>query len=360
LTRTMHAAFLHDIGDIRLEEVPIPALDGDDQVLMQIKAVGICGSDLHYYQQGRVGIRVVREPLILGHEAAGEVIEVGEQVTQFQPGDRVVIEPGRTCGKCEFCKSGRYNLCPEVVFLGTPPVHGAFREYLTWPADFLFKLPDQMSYEEGAMMEPLAVGIHAVRLSSITLGDSVAVLGAGPIGLVSLQAAVAAGATLTIATDPIPSRLQMAQQLGATHTLDASNDVVGAVMELTEGRGVDVVIECVGLAATICQAISMVRRGGHIQAVGMAQDIIDQFPLFDIVNGEISISGSFRYANHYPSAIVAVRDGKIDVESLITHRFSLAETPEAMAWVAENQEQVIKAIIQPAQSSGGSEENSNV
>jgi len=342
----MRAAFLHKIGDIRLEEVSIPALDSADQVLVQIKAVGICGSDLHYYEHGRIGPYVVEQPLILGHEAAGEVVQVGEQVTGIEPGDRVAIEPGRTCGQCEFCKTGRYNLCRDVIFLGTPPVHGAFCEYVAWPANFLFKLPEQMSYEEGAMMEPLAVGMHAARLSSISLGDSVAVLGAGPIGLVSLQAAAAAGATLTVATDLIPSRLQMARQLGATHALDANNDVVDAVMELTEGRGVDVVIDCVGLAATMDQAISMVRRGGHIQAVGLAQDTIDQFPLFDIINKEASLAGTFRYANCYPSAIAATVAGKVDVKSLITHRFPLAEIPEAMAWVAENKHQVIKAVIQ--------------
>jgi len=347
LQAAMRAAVLYDIGDIRLKEIAIPELDGPNQALVEIKAVGICGSDLHYYERGRIGTNIVRQPLILGHEAAGEVIEVGEQVSNVQPGDRVAIEPGYTCRRCEFCKSGQYNLCPDVIFMATPPVDGAFCEYVTWPADFLFNLPDSLSYEEGAMMEPLAVGVHTAHLSEVTLGDSVAILGAGPIGLVSLQAAAAAGATLTIATDIIPSRLRMAQQLGATHTLDASNDVVDAVMELTEGRGVDVVIDCVGLAATIRQAISMVRRGGHIQAVGMAQDTIDQFPLFDIINGEITICGSYRYANHYPSAIAAVRDGKIDVESLITHRFPLAETPEAMAWVAKNNDQVIKAVIQP-------------
>ena len=346
LAQTMCAAFLRDIGDIRLEEVPIPALDGSDQVLVQIKAVGICGSDLHYYEKGRIGTAIVREPLILGHEAAGEVVEVGEQVTDVQPGDRVAIEPGRTCGRCEFCKSGRYNLCREVIFLGTPPVHGCFCEYVAWSADFLFKLPDQMSCEEGAMMEPLAVGIHAARLSQIGLGDSVAVLGAGPIGLVSLQAAAAAGATLTIATDVIPYRLQMARQLGATHTLDAGNDVVEAVMELTEGRGVDVVIDCVGLDETARQASRLARRGGHIQIVGMAADTADQFPLAEINNAELTLSGTFRYANCYPSAIAAAVAGKVDVKSLITHRFPLTKIPEAMAWVAENKQQVIKALIQ--------------
>ena len=357
---TMRAAVLYDIGDIRLEERATPDLGGPDQALVQIKAVGVCGSDVHFYEQGRIGTFIVREPLILGHEAAGEVVEVGDQVTDLQPGDRVAIEPGRTCRRCEFCKSGRYNLCRDVIFLGTPPVHGAFCEYVAWPADFLFKLPDPMSYEEGAMMEPLAVGIHAARLSQISLGDSVAVLGAGPIGLVSLQAAVAAGATLTIATDVIPSRLQIARQLGATHTLDASNDVAEAVMELTEDRGVDVVIDCVGLAETARQAIRLARRGGHIQIVGMAADTADDFPIFGISIAELSLSGTFRYANCYPSAIAAVRDGKIDVKSLITHRFPLTKIPEAMAWVAENNEQVIKTIIQPAQSGGSSEENSNV
>jgi len=359
VTQTMHAAFLHDIGDIRLEEVPIPALDGGDQVLVQIKAVGICGSDMHYFEHGRIGSYVVEEPLILGHEAAGQVVAVGEQVTQLRPGDRVAIEPGRTCGKCEFCKSGRYNLCPQVVFLGTPPVHGAFREYLTWPADFLFKLPDQLSYEEAAMIEPLAVGVHAVRLASIGLGDSVAVLGAGPIGLVSLQAAIAAGATLTIVTDVIPSRLQMAQQLGATHTLDANGDIVDIVMELTEGRGIDVVIDCVGLAETLRQAIQLARRGGHIQIVGMAEDSANDFPIFGINNAELSLAGTFRYANCYPPAIAAVADGKINVKSLITHRFSLTETPEAIAWVVANKEQVIKAVIHPTPAKDNLEENNN-
>ena len=355
----MRAAFLHNAGDIRLEEVPLPALDGADEALVQIKAVGICGSDLHYFEHGRIGPYVVEQPLILGHEAAGEIVEVGEQVTGIEPGDRVAIEPGRTCRRCEFCKSGRYNLCRHVIFFGTPPVHGTFCEYMVWPADLLFKLPDQTSYEEGAMMEPLAVGIHAARLSQISLGDSVAILGAGPIGLVSLQAAVAAGATLTIATDVIPSRLQMAQQLGATHVLDGSNDVVEAVMQLTEDRGVDVVIDCVGLAETTRQAIRLARRGGHVQIVGMVEETADDFPIFGISNAELSLAGTFRYANCYPPAIAAVADGKIDVESLITHRFSLAEVPEAIAWVIENKEQVIKAVIHPAQAKDSSEENNN-
>jgi len=357
LAQTMRAAFLHNIGDIRLEEIRIPTLDSADQALVQIKAVGICGSDLHYYEKGRIGTAIVREPLILGHEAAGQVVEVGAQVTDLQPGDRVAIEPGRTCRRCEFCKSGRYNLCPDVIFLGTPPVHGAFCEYLAWPADFLFKLPEQMSYEEGAMLEPLAVGMHAARLAQISPGDSVAVLGAGPIGLVSLQAAAAAGATLTIATDVIPYRLRVARQLGATYTLDANTDVVEVVMELTEGRGVDVVIDCVGLAETTRQAIAMVRRGGHIQAVGLAQDSIDQFPLFDIINKEVSLAGTFRYANRHPSAIATVVAGKVDVKSLITHRFPLAEIPEAMAWVVENKHQVIKAIIQFGETNTNEEAN---
>jgi len=343
----MRAAVLHSAGDLRIEEVPRAQITGPYEALVRVVAVGICGSDMHYYQHGRIGDNVVRASMILGHEAAGEVIAVGDEVRGVVPGDRVAIEPGYTCRRCEFCKSGRYNLCPDVIFMATPPIDGAFCDYVAWPADHLFKLPEQLSYEEGAMMEPLAVGVHAVRRAAVSLGDSVAVLGAGPIGLVTLQAARAAGAALTIVTDVIPFRLQMATQLGATHALDAKDDVVEAVEELTAGRGVDVVVDCVGLPETVRQATEIARRGGHIQAVGLTAATIDQFPLFAVINKELNLAGSFRYANRYPAALAAVAAGTIDVQAMITHRFPLAETPKAMAWVAEHKEQVIKGVILP-------------
>ena len=356
----MRAAVLHSAGDLRIEEVPRAQITSPHEALVRVEAVGICGSDMHYFQHGRIGDYVVREPMTLGHEAAGEVVAVGEEVTQLKPGDRVAIEPGYTCRRCEFCKAGRYNLCADVIFMATPPIDGAFCDYVAWPADYLFKLPERLSYEEGAMMEPLAVGVHAAARAAVSLGNSVAVLGAGPIGLVTLQAATAAGAALTIVTDVIPFRLRMATQLGATHVLDAQDDVAEAVEELTGGRGVDVVADCVGLPETIRQATQIARRGGHIQAIGLAAETVDQFPLFAVINKELSLAGSFRYANRYPAALAAVAAGAIDVQAMITHRFPLTEAPEAMAWVAEHKDQVIKAIIRPDNAGDTGEDNANV
>jgi len=216
-----------------------------------------------------------------------------------------------------------------------------------------------MSYEEGAMMEPLAVGIHAARLSHVSLGDSVAILGAGPIGLLALQAAQAAGATLTFATDLLLSRREMASQLGSTHVLDASDDVVEQITEFTAGRGVDVTMDCVGTSETTRQAISITRPGGHVQLVGMAGDIFDEFPVFEMHTAELTISGTFRYANCYPRAIAATSSGLVNLQPLITHRFTLEETPEALAWTSQNKDQFIKAIIQPTEGDS-SKENNNV
>ncbi len=345
---TMKAVMMYDVGDLRVEQIPRPEITSPGQALVRIEAIGICGSDVHYYQHGRIGDCVVTGPMILGHEAAGEVIEVGEEVAGLVAGDKVAIEPGRTCRRCEFCKSGRYNLCPDVIFLGTPPIDGAFCEYLVWPADFLFKLPDNMSVEEGAMMEPLAVGIHGARRMEVKAGDSVAVLGAGPIGLCALQAAQIHGASTIIVTDVIPLRLRAAEKLGATHILNASEvEVEATIMELTDGRGVDVAFECVGTAATVAQAIKVTRSGGKVQLVGVGPATIDDFPVWEFIIKELDMSGLFRYANCYPPCLAVTASGQVDVKSLITHRFSLAETPEAMQWVIDHKDEVIKAVIMP-------------
>lgn len=348
MAETMQAAVMYGIGDVRAEQVAKPEITSPDQALVKIGAIGICGSDMHFYQRGRIGHCVVTGPHILGHEAAGEVVEVGEQVTELQPGDTVAIEPGYSCRRCEYCKSGRYNLCRNLPFLGTPPVDGAFCEYLVWPADFLFKLPANMSLEEGAMMEPLAVGMHGARRMEVKGGDSVAVLGAGPIGLTTLQAARVHGASTLVVTDVIPLRLQVAERLGATDILNASEvDVVEAITDLTGGHGVDVAFECVGIATTILQAMKMTRPGGKVQLVGMGPVTIDDFPVWELMVKELDLSGLFRYANCYPPAIAMTASGQVDVKSLITHRFTLEETPQAMQWVADHKDEVIKAVIVP-------------
>ena len=348
MAETMRAAVLYGVDDIRVEEVPMPVIDEERDVLIRIHSVGICGSDVHFLKWGRIGDFVLETPTIMGHEAAGEVVEVGENVSGLSPGDRVAVEPGYTCRRCEFCKSGRYNLCPDVVFLAAPPVDGVFAEYLAWPADFVFKLPDEVSLDEGAMLEPLSVGMHAARRSGVTGGDTVAVLGAGPIGLTALQAARAHGATTIIATDMVPLRLEKARALGATHVLDAGEvDVEEAIAEMTSGRGVDVVLECAGAAATIQMAMRIVKNGGKVQLVGMPQETELEIPIYELLLRELDVSGLFRYAGCYPPSIALVAAGAVDVQSLVTHHFDLDETPEAMEFTHAHKDRVIKAVVHP-------------
>lgn len=258
----MKAALLHGVGDLRVETVPAPQIAEPDQVLIRVKAVGICGSDVHFFEHGRIGPYVVDKPQVLGHECAGEVVQAGPEVKNLAPGDKVCIEPGIPCRKCSFCKSGRYNLCDTVPFMGTPPTHGAFREYVVWPADFVFRLPESTSWEEGALVEPLAVGVQACQRGGVRGGQAVVVIGCGPIGLTAMQAASGFGAARIIATDVISSRLEMARRLGADVAVNAAQaDPVEAVRQSTDGAGADVVLETAGTPRTVSQACQMVKRG---------------------------------------------------------------------------------------------------
>ncbi|MGI5818412.1 MAG: NAD(P)-dependent alcohol dehydrogenase [Armatimonadota bacterium] len=348
MSEIMKAAMLHAVHDMRVEEVPMPEISSERDVLVRVRSVGVCGSDVHFHERGVIGKYPLSEPTIMGHEAAGEVVEVLDESCGLKPGDRVAIEPGYTCRRCEFCKSGQYNVCRDVVFLAAPPVHGAFAEYLAWPSDFLFKLPDAVSMDEGAMIEPLAVGLWAAIRGGVTPGDSVAVLGAGPIGLLTMQSAVAAGATRAIVSDLEAGRLELARTLGATETIDASAiDTEAAIMELTGGRGVDVAFECAGAVPALQMALRVTRNGGTTQIVGMPAEQHPQIPLYEMINRELDLRGLFRYANCYPPAISLVESGRVDVASLVTHHFSLDETPEAMTFVHERRDGVIKAIVRP-------------
>lgn len=344
----MKAAVLHGIEDLRVEDVPKPKLLGPDYCLVQIGACGICGSDIHFFRHGRIGEFVVESPMSLGHEAAGTIVEVGEEVANLSVGDRVAVEPGWTCRRCEFCRSGRYNLCKDVVFLAAPPNDGAFAEYVAWPADFLFKLPDSVSLEEGAMVEPFSVGLHAARRAGVRGGDWVLVTGSGPIGLCALQAARANGATRVIVSDVVDSRLQFAERLGATHTVNVkSADIRQAVADITEGRGVDIVLECTGAIPPVLDAVEVVKNGGTVQLVGNFMAELPQIPIQRMVERELTVSGLFRYANCYPPSIDMIAAGAIDLKSLITHRYPLDEAPDAIAWVDENKDKVIKGVIEP-------------
>ncbi|XP_034833443.1 sorbitol dehydrogenase-like [Maniola hyperantus] len=325
------SAVLYKTKDLRLEQTPIPEI-ADDEVLLRMDCVGICGSDVHYWQSGCCGTFVLKEPMIMGHEASGVVAKLGAKVKSLKVGDRVAIEPGVPCRYCEFCKTGRYHLCPDIVFCATPPVHGNLARYYKHAADFCYKLPDHVSMEEGALLEPLSVGIHACRRGGVTAGDVVLVLGAGPIGLVTVLAAKAMGASKILITDILQARLDVAKELGADHTLLVTRDspeaeLVRKVHEILGGHP-DISIDASGAQSTVRLSLLATKSGGVAVLVGMGNPELT-VPLAGAVAREVDIRGIFRYVNEYPIALSLVASGKINLKPLVTHHFSLEESLEA-------------------------------
>jgi len=316
----MKAAILYKLKDMRIEEIDIPQISSNE-VLVKMKRVGICGSDVHFYLRGRIAFFVVEKPLILGHECSGEIVEVGEKVSNLRPGQRVVIEPGFVCGKCFYCRSGRYNLCREVKFYGAPPFHGTFAEYVTAPEQNVYPIPENISYEEGAMIEPLAVGMMATKMGKVGVNDIVTVLGAGPIGQMALQASKVHGAPEIYVTDVIDYRLEYAKKYGANEVINAAKeDVVSVIKNLTDGKGVDVVIDASGAPSAIRQAVDIVKPGGRIVLVGYPPSDVP-LPLAEVISKELTLQGIHRYANVYSAAIKAVSSGKAIVKPYVTHVF---------------------------------------
>jgi L-iditol 2-dehydrogenase len=314
--------------------VPEP---GPREVLVEVTAVGVCGSDVHYYEHGRIGDHVVRAPLVLGHEAAGRVAAAGAEVTGHAVGDRVALEPGVPCGRCRECRAGRYNLCAEVVFFGTPPVDGAFADYVTIHEDFAFTLPDSLSDDAGALMEPLSVAVWACRKAGVSAGDRVLVTGAGPIGLLAMQVARAFGATQVEISDVSEPRLALAQRTGVTRALRAGED---------EAAEADALIECSGDAAALAAGVRALRPAGTAVVVGMGPGDTAEVPLSLIQNREIWLTGTFRYANTYPAAIALAASGRVSLEPLITGHFPLEETEAALRAAREDPVSV-KAVVHP-------------
>jgi L-iditol 2-dehydrogenase len=318
------AAIMYGTHDIRLEEVPVPE-PGPREVLVEIEAVGVCGSDVHYYEEGRIGSFVVREPLILGHESMGTIVALGEGVTKHEVGERVALEPGVPDGTCRECRAGRYNLCPNVRFFATPPIDGAFANYVAIHEDFAFELPDNLSDDAGALMEPLSVGIWSCRKASIKAGDHVLVTGAGPIGLLAVQVALAQGATDVTITDVAPQRLKMAENTGATRAINVSEEPLAEA-----GVEVDALIECSGNERALNDGIRCIRPAGTAVVVGMGPGEESSIPLALIQNREIWLTGTFRYANTYPAAIELAATGKVDLDAIVTGYYGLEDTEEAL------------------------------
>lgn len=339
----MRTAVLTEPTEFELEDRPRPS-PGPDDVLVAVRDVGICGSDVHYYEHGRIGDYVVEDPLVLGHESAGEVVEVGENVTDHEPGDRVALEPGVPCRRCAHCKRGDYHLCESVRFMATPPHDGAFTEYVSWPADFAYELPESVSTAEGALCEPLSVGIHACRRGSVGTGDTVLITGAGPIGLMILEAARAAGATDVIMTDVVDEKLAFAAERGADLTVDVTEtDLDEAVAEYTDGIGADVVVEASGAEPSIKSTIDVVRRGGTVVLVGLASEAEVPIDVLELIDNEVDVHGSFRYKNTYDAAVDLLADGEVDVEGIIDFESGLGDIDDAFRRAMEPT--VVKGMI---------------
>jgi len=345
-TNKMKAVFLLKKKEFEVRDIPRPR-PKEKEVLIRVKVVGVCGSDVHYYLEGKIGSQqIIKEPLILGHELSGEVAELGKGAGNFKVGQRVVVEPAISCGKCEVCRKGWTNICPLVKFLGTPPVNGAFCEYLVMPGENLFPLPDKLSDEEGVMFEPLAIGLYAVRLSRFLPGETVAILGSGPIGLVTLLSARAAGASLIFATDIIPERLKAAKKIGAREVFNPEKeDVAEKIMELTKGRGVDVTFEAAGKEETINQAFAITALGGRVMIIGIPEVDAITYEPHQMRRKELLIQNVRHSLDTTGASIRLVEEGLINLKPLITHCYPFDKITEAFELVSHYQDGVIKAVI---------------
>lgn len=341
----MKTAIMTGIGkmDIVERDIPKPAAD---EVLIKMEYVGICGSDMHYYETGRIGSYIVEPPFVLGHEPGGTVVEIGSGVTHLKIGDRVALEPGKTCGKCEFCRTGRYNLCPDVIFFATPPVQGVFQEYATHEAGLCFKLPENVSTLEGALIEPLAVGFHAANQGGAHAGQTAVVLGSGCIGLVTMMALKAEGVSNVYVVDVMPKRLEKAMELGATGVVNArEQDAVEAILKLTGGRGVDIAIETAGTEITAQQAVGMCMKGATLVMVGYTKTGMVSMPMSLAMDKELTIKTVFRYRHIYPMAIDAVAAGKVNLKGIITDIFDFDDIQNAMDKSVADKANIVKAVV---------------
>lgn len=346
MTKDNLSAVLVQKGDIKLEQRPIPK-PGKNEVLIAVHSVGICGSDVHYWVDGRIGDFIIKNPMVLGHESSGIVEEVGEDVTDLKPGDRVAIEPGIPCRKCEFCKCGRYNLCPDMKFCATPPFHGTLTRFYTHAADFCFKLPDNTSLDEGAMLEPLSCAVHACRRAQVTVGQKVLVCGAGPIGLLNLLTAKAMGASQVCVTDISSSRLEFSRKVGADFAIlvdtKESQSLVTKIHEALGGAP-DVTIECSGAESSTTLSILATKTGGVVVLVGLGPREVT-IPIANAAAREIDVRGIFRYTNCYPIALDLVASGKVNVKPLITHHFKLEDSLKAFETSKTGTDGAIKVMI---------------
>lgn len=341
----MKAAVMTGVRKMEFVERKMPTAK-EDELLIKLEYVGVCGSDLHFYEAGRLGNWVPDGPLTLGHEPGGVVISVGRNVTDFAPGDRVAVEPGVPCGTCETCKKGFYNLCPDMSFMAIPKEReGVFSEYCVHPANMCYKLPANVSTMEGALIEPLAVGFHAASLSGARLGQSAVVLGCGCIGLVTIMVLKAMGIDEIYAVDVIEKRLDKAKEIGAREVINGARISIVDFVKTLPGGGVDLVYETAGTEMTTLQAGKLIRQNGVITLVGMCAEPEVKMDLATISAMEGTVKTIYRYRNLYADAIKAVSEGKIPLTSIVSHEFDFSEVIEGIAYNVDNKNDVIKAVV---------------
>lgn len=330
----MKSVRLHAPGDLRCEDEPVPAV-GEGEKLIRVKAVGVCGSDLHWFAGGGIGDAKLEHPLVLGHEFAGET----------ESGQRIAVDPALPCGHCELCEQGDPNLCPAVMFAGHGTQDGALREWIAWDEKHLFPIPDSFTYADGAMLEPLGVALHAVNLAKIKAGMTVGVFGCGPIGLLIIQLAKLSGAVNIIATDKLPWRVEAAKAFGANHAHLVEDQLEGsAIRAATGGRGVDVAFEVAGVQDAVDTSIAAVIPGGKVILAGIPDDDRTSFSASTARRKGLTIKLVRRMKHTYPRAIELVSKGLVDVRSLVTHRFPLEQAAEAFRTAARREG--LKVIVE--------------
>ncbi|XP_063627018.1 sorbitol dehydrogenase-like [Cydia splendana] len=332
MSEANYAAILHGPNDVRIEKWPMPEIN-DNEVLIKMECVGVCGSDVKLWSTGKCGWDVLTEPIVIGHEGAGVVAKVGANVRDLRVGDRVAIEPTQPCRACTLCRTGRYNLCPDQRYCSSLGADGNLATYYKHIPDYCHKMPSNLSMEEGAAVQPLAIAIHACNRAGIQLGQRLAIFGSGPVGLLCAMAARAMGATKILMTDVTPKRLEVAKALAADHTLLVENSfsdqqTADKIEELLGGRP-DVSIDACAFPSATRAAMLVTATGGVVLIVGIGGATVE-VPLCNTMLREVDIRGSYRIANTYPAAISAVSSGAIDLKKFITHHVPLADTQRAL------------------------------
>lgn len=338
LPRRMRVGVLRRPGEYAVEERPVP-VPQVGEVLVQVGSVGVCGSDVHYFRHGRIAHHVVRSPLVLGHEVGGRIVALGAGVDSSRLGQRVAIEPGVPCRRCRQCKAGTYNLCQQMAFYATPPVDGAFAEYVIIAEDFAHPVPDSLSDDAAGLIEPLSVAVSACDKAAVGPGGKVLITGGGPIGLMNAQVARVRGATEVVLSDIVPARLEAARRFGATQVVDGSEAELDRLLS-----DADVFIDCSGSATAIRQGMKCLRPGGRIVLVGMGEDEL-LLPISVVQIRELVLTGTCRYANTYPTAIALAASGAVDLDAMVTQHFTLATGEEALN--QQSDPSTIKVVVLP-------------